>query len=486
MPGGSLAGRAIWRHHSNEGGAGLRVGVRGTGASRLHLLRRGTGGTGPPEHMEFPLHEDFDQARSLFLEGVAHFEAQQFEAAESRFVASLQRLPGRASTRLNLAATWLHLGRPAEALAELEAVLTAEPQHLDAWCHRSAALAELGRDAESLACADHVIAIDPGDATAWFRRGHALDRLRRFGDAQPAFERLLELQPQHAEAWFRLGQLQQRQGRLAEALASQDKALALAPSHAAAWSQRGSLLRELGRNADATMAFERAMALGANAEVHRFFLASLGNEPRPANAPRAYVRALFDDYADSFDKHLLEGLGYQAHRRLVTPLAGLRSQPFDSALDLGCGTGLCGPLLRPIARHLEGLDLSRAMLDQAAARGVYDRLVQADLVEHLQQTPAHHDLVIAADVFIYVGDLEPVFDGVVRVLRPGGVFCFSVEHTDGQRPVALNTQLRYEHSLPYLQGLALHHGLRLLRVDAEPLREHRARALPGLYVYLGR
>jgi predicted TPR repeat methyltransferase len=406
------------------------------------------------------LQDDFDQARTLFLEGVAHFQAQQFEAAESRFLASLQQLPGRVSTRVNLAATWLHLGRPAEALAEL------------------------GRDAEALTCADHVIANDPADATAWFRRGHALDRLRRFGDARTAFERSLELQPQHADAWFRLGQLQQRQGRLAEALTCQDKAVALAPSHAAAWSQRGSLLKELGRYADAATSFDRAVALGANAEVHNFFLASLGNAPCPASAPRAYVCSLFDDYADSFDTHLVEVLGYQAHRRLITPLTGLKSQPFESALDLGCGTGLCGPLLRPIVRHLEGVDLSQAMLAQAAGRGVHDRLLQADLVEHLQQTTTRHDLVVAADVFIYIGDLEPVFAGVLRVLRPGGVFCFSVEHAGDQRPVALNSQLRYEHSLPYLRGLAQRHGLRLLRTDAEPLREQRGQALPGLYVYL--
>jgi predicted TPR repeat methyltransferase len=125
------------------------------------------------------------------------------------------------------------------------------------------------------------------------------------------------------------------------------------------------------------------------------------------------------------------------------------------------------------------------MLDQAAARGVYDRLEQADLVQHLQQTASLHDLVVAADVFIYVGELDAVFSGVRRVLRAGGVFCFSVEHAGDERPVALNTHLRYAHSLPYLQGLAQRHGLRLLRSTAEPIRQDRNSATPGLYVYLG-
>ena len=332
------------------------------------------------------MQDDFEQARDLFVEGVAHFEAQRLAQAERCFVASLQHLPGRVSTRVNLAATRLRLGRPAEALAELDAVLAAEPQHLDAWCHRAVALAGLGRDAESLAAADHVLAADPSHGAAWFHRGHALERLRRFGQAQSAFERLLALQPQHAEAWFRLGQLQQRQGHLSTALANLDQALALAPASAGAWTQRGSLLKDLGRTAEAATAFERAIELGADAELNRFFLASLGTQASPVSAPRSYVQALFDDYAEGFDQHLVDVLGYQAHRQLVTPLAGLQTQAFESALDLGCGTGLCGPLLRPLVRLLTGLDLSQAMLDRAAARNVYDRLVQADLVDHLGST----------------------------------------------------------------------------------------------------
>ena len=432
------------------------------------------------------MQDEFEQARTQFLEGVAHFEAQRLDEAERCFVASLQRLPGRASTRINLAATRLLKGRPAEALAELEAVLAAEPQHMDAWCHRAAALAELGRDAESLDCADRASDLDPDSGSAAFRRGHALERLRRFDEAQAAFERVVALQAQDATAWHRLGLLQHRRGQLPAALASQDRVLALAPTHAAAWSQRGSLLQALGRDAEAATAFERAIEQGADPELHRFFLAGLGRGPGPASAPRGYVQALFDDYADSFDKHLVEVLGYEAHRRLVAPLAGLQAQAFESALDLGCGTGLCGPLLRPIVRRLEGLDLSQPMLDRAATRGVYDHLVCADLVQHLQQTAQRHDLLVAADVFIYVGDLEPVFAGVQRVLQPGGVFCFTVEPADDAHPVALHAQLRYAHSLPYLQGLAQRHGLRLLRADTEPLRQQRAQVTPGLYVYLGR
>ena len=153
------------------------------------------------------MQQDVEQARTHFLEGVAHFEAHRLEAAERSFLDSLQRLPGRASTRINLAATRLRLGRSAEALAELEAVLDAEPQHADAWCYRAAALSDLGRHDEAVVCADRALAIEPRDAGAWFRRGHALEQLRRFDEALAFSAGPLA---QDAAAWHRLGLLQHR------------------------------------------------------------------------------------------------------------------------------------------------------------------------------------------------------------------------------------------------------------------------------------
>lgn len=459
--GGSLAGTAAAHHHPIVGG---RHNARGGKAM-----------------------DDFQQARTWFLDGVAHFEARRLDEAERCFVASLRLLPGRASTRINLAATRLALQRPAEALAELDAVLADEPQHLDAWGHRAAALAALGRDTDALACADHLLAQDAQQAEGWYRRGVALERLRRFDDAGAAFERLLALQPQHVEAWFRLGQMQQRQGRLSAALACQDKVVALAPAHAAAWSQRGSLLEALGRRDDAIAAYEQAIALGADAELHRFHIAALrGAHAAIPPPPRAYVQGLFDDYADGFDRHLVDVLGYQGHRRLVAPLAGLQPDGFAAALDLGCGTGLCGPLLRPMVRRLDGVDLSPAMLERAAARGVYDHLHCADLAEHLARSEIRCDLVLAADVFIYVGALDSVFAGAARVLQPGGLFCFSVEQADDAQAVVLGAQRRYAHSLPYLRALAQRHGLQWLQALQQPIRQQQQQAIAGLFVFLRR
>ena len=199
----------------------------------------------------------------------------------------------------------------------------------------------------------------------------------------------------------------------------------------------------------------------------------------PAGAPQAYVRGLFDSYADDFEPHLLNVLRYRAHEAAAqAAAAALAGTPVDAALDLGCGTGLCGPLLRPLARRLHGLDLSPTMLEQARARGCYDQLVQADLTAYLQQTPERYGLVAAADVFIYVGALEPVFAGVRRVLQPGGVFAFSVESSDGQA-LQLRPSLRYAHGADHLRALAAQHGLEIVQAQPLVLREDQRQPIQG-------
>ena len=432
------------------------------------------------------MNEPFERARSLFVDGVQDFEAGRYAAAESKFQASLVLLPGRVSTLNNLGATLIKLGRPDEALRTLQQVLAVEPGNQDAWSHRGVALGDLGRFDEAVACFDRVLAADPGRATAWFFRAIALYELKRYADTLAAFDRLLALEPDHAEGWLRRGQTLQSLGRQDDALASYDRALAIEPDLAQAWTSRGSILRDQGRNEEAAAAFEQALAHGGDADLNGYFLAAVKGEATPVAAPRHIVQDLFDAYAESFDRHLVGELQYQTPGVLVANLKELGERRFRHALDLGCGTGLCGPLLKPFVEDLDGLDLSSQMLDRARQLGVYERLVQADVVEYLRATDQRHDLVLAADVFVYIGDLEPVFEGVRRVLEPGGVFCFSAEVPAGETDFELKSSMRYGHAERYLRRLAREHGFAILRMVGHVLRVEGGQPVDGLYVYLGR
>jgi predicted TPR repeat methyltransferase len=398
-----------------------------------------------------------EQARDLFLAGVAAYEAGRYAAAEQRFIAALGLAPGRPSVLVNLAATQIKLGRAAEAIESLQEAAAAETPGADALHHHATALAMLGRAAEALALNERAVA----------------------------------LAPRHAAPLMLHGQLLQALGRPAEALAAYQTLLDADATHAAAWSQRGMILKDMGRLADAAQAFRQALAHGiadpALVELNRYLLASVaggeGGQAVPARAPRVYVQGLFDSYAEGFDEHLTGKLGYRAPQRLHALLpAGRR---YAAALDLGCGTGLMAPLLGPLCGALDGVDLSRPMLDKAHALGRYRQLVHGDMTEHLRTTGERYALVAAADVFVYVGALDAVFEGSARVLDAGGLFLFSVEESAAQ-DLELRPSSRYAHSQAHVRRLAPAHGFATRRIERATLRRDQGRPVAGLCCLLER
>lgn len=433
--------------------------------------------------------DPFEQARCHFLDGVQAFEAGRLDDAERAFEASLALVPGRPSTLANLGAVRVRLGQPARALESLDAALAAAPGDVDALAHRADALARLGRHAEALAAFDRVLERAPDHPAAALRRAVLLGLLGRHAEALAAFDRLVHERPHDVLPWIARGQTLQAMGRPADAVASYDRALALDAGAVQAWTLRGDALREAGRATDAAASYEQAVAHGGDPELHRYLRASLEGVPAaeapPGRSPDAYVRGLFDGYADDFDRHLVQVLRYEAHKR-VARLLTRSGRWFDAVLDLGCGTGLLGPLLKHVAGRIDGVDLSPPMLAKARALGVYDRLDEAELVDHLQHGERRYDAVVAADVFIYVGDLEPVFAGVARVLAPGGHFTFSLERADDTHDYVLLPSRRYAHSERWVRELAARHGFDVLAVEPGPIREDQRQTVHGLYVDLQR
>lgn len=394
--------------------------------------------------------QDFETAKALFLEGTSLLERGENAAAEEKFEASLHHLPGRPSTLANLGAARLRQGKLEAALESLSRAALVEPGAADTWCNMAVAFNALNRREEALRAADNALNAQGDFIPAWMIRGDALQAL----------------------------------GRLEEALACCDRVLSLDASHAQTWSNRGGLLKELGRPAEAAASFRKAIEHGADREYNGYFLASLTGGPAPAAAPRGYVQGLFDGYSAGFDRHLVEVLRYQGHSVLVEELKRIAPRWFGRALDLGCGTGLCGPLLKSTAGEVDGVDLSGAMTRAAATTAAYRQVVQADIAEYLAGTDERYDLAAAADVFIYVGDLDAVFAGVRRVLTPGGVFCFSVELAGGDAGYELRPSQRYAHSHRYVRELAARHGFAVMEFVHEAVREEQRKPVEGLFAYL--
>jgi predicted TPR repeat methyltransferase len=267
----------------------------------------------------------------------------------------------------------------------------------------------------------------------------------------------------------------------------------LAPGFATAWFALGAIRDRLGDRDGAIAAFGRARDADPD-DYHgaRLQLARLGaGETTPAMT-QAYVRRLFDQYAGRFEATLTGHLLYRGPailRDAVERAMGAAGRPmrFGAMLDLGCGTGLGGAAFRPFASRMVGVDLSAAMIAQAAAKSIYDRLVTADLTEFLANEIADrtkYDLVIAADVFVYVSDPASVVAGIARILAPGGVLAFTVETHAGDGARLLQT-LRYAHGEPSLRAIIADAGLTLSDLAEASVRTENGTPVPGLVLVAG-
>lgn len=341
-----------------------------------------------------------------------------------------------------------------------------------------------------------------------FEAAKALKGARKFQEAEALYGRILQVQPNNWEAHNNLGNLLADRGELEGSAAAFRRALVINPDYADGHNNLGTVLRET-RDLDAAVAcYRRALEINtdhagahfnlgaalldqnkreeANASYRRS--AELGNEPasyivdsgtgRPA--PRDYVTGLFDKYATRFEMNLVEDLDYCVPSLLRTHLEAVRPDGthFVNAVDLGCGTGLVGVELRPLVERLTGVDLSPGMLEYAKEKRIYDKLVEAGVTEFLAAIEEKYDLFTAADLFIYLGNLETLFSAVHRAGMAEAWFAFSTESTDGA-DFKLNETGRYAHSRSYIELLSRKFGFTVRSCREETIRKQSGRPVAG-------
>jgi predicted TPR repeat methyltransferase len=273
-----------------------------------------------------------------------------------------------------------------------------------------------------------------------------------------------------------------------------DQTLAENYGFTAAWHLYGLAQEALGHNEDAATAWRQCLDLDPNDHVGaRLDLARIGALPPEQATSENFSGALFDAYAERFDSHLVETLQYRAPALLKEALARCYAQAhrpfrFGTVLDLGCGTGLMGEALRDETQFLAGCDLSPRMIAKAQAKRradgspLYDKLATAGLTAFLASRPdTCADLVIAADVFVYLGDLSPTFHQSARVLKPGGLLAFTVQSHDGEG-IAVGQDRRFAHAEAWLRDKLDEAGLRPVLMELQSTRIDRGRPVPGLIV----
>jgi predicted TPR repeat methyltransferase len=290
-----------------------------------------------------------------------------------------------------------------------------------------------------------------------------------------------------ADRRFEFARDLQLKGDLPAAADLLEQAIELAPNFTSAWFMLGEIHEQRGARDEAIAAFRKACACDPGdqhgAGLH---LMRLGDE-QLSEMPKAYVQALFDQYAPRFEHTLINDLGYRAPALifkavLAARVAARKSAFFKRAVDLGCGTGLAASAFVKQVDHFIGIDLSAGMIKQARATGLYAELEIADMIEGLRDKPdASANLIVAADAMVYLAELSQVLAEANRVLAPGGVLAFTLETHDGDG-IILGEGLRYAHGAEYVRSAITKIGLVLLTLEAASPRNENNEPVRGLVV----
>jgi len=271
-------------------------------------------------------------------------------------------------------------------------------------------------------------------------------------------------------------------GEAAAAAELLEETLLRAPEFIAGWFLLGQAEEEAGNRKGAIAAFRKVIALDSDDQLGASLrLARLGKSKGLKTMSPAYVRTLFDQYAGRFDRELIDALEYRGPALLLEAIDTVvgRQTHFPRVLDLGCGTGLMGETIRARAAELTGVDLSSKMIAAAEKKKIYNRLVVGDLIEFLRAEEGTYDLILAADVFVYLSNLKPVLLSSANKLSPCGLIAFTVETHKGEG-VILNDTLRFAHSETHLCTAAESAGLDVVRLEKVVTRLEKNSPVGGL------
>ncbi|MEE4216604.1 MAG: methyltransferase domain-containing protein [Xanthomonadales bacterium] len=157
----------------------------------------------------------------------------------------------------------------------------------------------------------------------------------------------------------------------------------------------------------------------------------LHNKPTPPagdKMPRnESVRESYDRHSQHYDQYA--ALEKEVCSRLLDRITFRRTEP-ATVLDLGCGTGGGAAALKKAFRKAQvvAIDLSAGMLSEAARQSRLRHPLKRVNADIGSLPFSHHtaDLIFSSLAAPWLTDPRPFFEEVRRVLKPGGMFLFSM------------------------------------------------------------
>lgn len=292
----------------------------------------------------------------------------------------------------------------------------------------------------------------PDDPDILFNYALTLKTIGDFSAARKQYENVLAQTPEDADTLYNLGVLFRESGETTKATEFFQKTIFIDPCYISAHNNLAYLFHKTGQTEKALASYRKVLELNPSHQSARHMVAALSGETTNSS-PLSYIKELFDQFSDDFDEALLSKLQYSTPEKLLQLLESDGDKKhFGNGLDMGCGTGLSGLAFSEKVTRLTGLDLSAGMLEKAKEKKIYSKLEESDIAGFLRQCEETFDFFLAADVFVYLGDLHEVFHLARQKSEPGCHFLFSTEICEEN--FILQASGRYAHSERYIRNLA--------------------------------
>ena len=317
-----------------------------------------------------------------------------------------------------------------------------------------------------------------GEVDRWIEDAVKAGFLIWAGDAQTAHRELT------AAELYALAKRLKDNGKVQTAYLCAKRAVELNPQDWDCWYDLGDIAQSVGRRDEARNAFQTYFdSHPEDAEIEHLLVALRDDTPPPRASDRT-IQQIYKGFAATYEVRMRDDLEYQGPERMseaITSVIGNRSGL--EVLDLGCGSGFAGVMLKPRAARLIGVDLSPEMLELARARNIYDTLEVGEITQWLEEHEQSWDIIATCDCLIYFGDLHKIVAAAAKRLKPGGIFAMSMEL--GERyPFSLTDTGRYAHHPDHVREAAAAANLRVGAINEAFLRMEYGVPTTGLFAVL--
>lgn len=427
-------------------------------------------------------HPDYTPALNNL--GSVYFAQNKFDDAIHYYRLAIQKQPDYIDAYYNLGLALLKKQNYSDAITAFETLLKKSPEHFAARFHLGCALAFQNKFSDALAQFLNIEEHHPNHIETQTNLATCYLKLGKLNEAKIHYAKAHELAPEDTQILFNLGVINMQQGNTDQAIQQYQRALQVNPNDFATHNNLGIAFLAKQHLGFALQHFREALRIQPNNTAIAYTVNALSQHQHLLAAPPDYVQSLFDAYADHYEPHLLTALEYQVPTLLHDAVLKIvkNKNPQWDILDIGCGTGLCGVTFKSMAKTLAGIDLSAKMLEVAAQKQIYDELITGDLVPFLETKKTAFDLILAGDVFVYIGDLEKIFENIHSVLREKGLLVFNAEISE-KDDFKMNQSGRFSHSKKYLDNLAEKNKFKILHYSVVVTRTQNNEPVHGhLYV----